>query len=568
MKKLYFLLFTLMGILTAQSQTIYSENMGTPASTTLITAYSGWQNSSPITYTGDGDVRTSSASTGYVGASGSGNVFLTSTGVKYFQIDGINTSAYSAANIQLSFGYLTNNIGTQLVLEKSINGGATWASVTFTQNANTSWNLVSITDGQIPSSTTLSLRFTQPATAQMRIDDVKLVNVSASCTMSLGTPIVACTASTLSLDPYTVTIPYTGAANATYIITGGAVSGNNPTTTAAGNIIVTVTEGTNYTINISGGTCNFDVNGNSPECKPINTLPYTETFNYTAAQTLGSQQRWTNVNSGDDVTIKAGNLTYGTTTGTGNSIEFSGDGKDPFTPFTATTSGTVYAGFMMNVSNLTNVTDGNEDYFALFTDANKNFRARFFVKRTGTQYQLGFDSTGTTTSNYDASLRNVGDVVYVILGYDFTTNTLKAWLNPNLATFNAATPATLSNTPAAAITEIGGFMIRQGNTNTTPTIEMDELKISTLTTSFLGTASFNSIDGFSMYPNPLSGNTLHFTTTANEVLYVSIYDMLGKQIVNTTVSNNTLNVSDLNTGIYIVKITEDGKTATRKLVVQ
>ena len=354
-----------------------------------------------------------------------------------------------------------------------------------------------------------------------------------------------------------------------YTITGGTVSGDNPNSVAAGNIIVTLTEGTAFAINISGSTCNFDVNGLSPECKPINTLPYFEPFNYTAAQTLGSQQMWTNVNSGDDVVIKAGNLTYGSTTGTGNSVEFSGAGMDPFSPFTATTSGTVYAGFMMKVSDLTNVTDGNEDYFALFTDANKGFQARFFVKRIGTQYQLGFDSSGTTTTNYDATLRNVGDVVYVILGYDFATNTLNAWLNPNLATFNAATTASLTkDVTASPIAEIGGFMIRQGGSSNLPTIEMDELKISTVSTTFLGTIAFNAIDGFKMYPNPSNGNTLYFTTVANAELDVQVYDMLGKQVINSKVSNNALNISGLNQGIYIVKITEEGKTATRKLVVR
>lgn len=394
---------------------------------------------------------------------------------------------------------------------------------------------------------------------------------STPCPLTLGSQVATCDATTLALDTYNVTIPFTGGATGTYNLstTSGTIGGDNPTSTASGNITISgVTEGTNVTLTISG-SCSLNSVISAPECKPVNTLPYHEPFNYTAAQTLGSQQMWTNVNSGDDVVIKAGNLTYGSTTGTGNSVEFSGAGMDPFSPFTATTSGTVYAGFMMKVSDLTNVTDGNEDYFALFTDANKGFQARFFIKRTGTQYQLGFDSSGTTTTNYDATLRNVGDVVYVILGYDFATNTLNAWLNPNLATFNAATTASLTkDVTASPIAEIGGFMIRQGGSSNLPTIEMDELKISTVSTTFLGTIAFNAIDGFKMYPNPSNGNTLYFTTVANAELDVQVYDMLGKQVINSKVSNNALNISGLNQGIYIVKITEEGKTATRKLVVR
>jgi hypothetical protein len=84
----------------------------------------------------------------------------------------------------------------------------------------------------------------------------------------------------------------------------------------------------------------------------------------------------------------------------------------------------------------------------------------------------------------------------------------------------------------------------------------------------LGTNSFNAIDGLRMYPNPLSGNVLNFNTTANAELDIQIFDILGKQVLTSKVLNNSLNVNGLNAGIYIVKITEEGKTATRKLVVK
>lgn len=359
------------------------------------------------------------------------------------------------------------------------------------------------------------------ASENLTVDGLRMYSTwfnTTPCDLVLGAETAVCDASTSTLDTYTVTIPFTGGNTAAYTLssTSGTIGGDNPNSMASGDIIVTgVTENTDITFTVSGG-CGIVKNILSPECKIINTLPYHEPFNYTVGQGLGNQQMWTNENSGDDVTVKAGNLTYGSTTGTGNSVEFSGSGIDPFSPFTATTSGTIYSGFMMKVSDLTNVTDGNEDYFALLTDANKGFRARFFVKKTGTQYQLGFDSSGTTTANYDATLRNVGDVVYVILGYDFTTNMLKAWLNPSLASFNTTTPASLSvDVTASPITEIGGFMIRQGGNTNLPTIEMDELKISIVTTTFLGTNSFDAIEGLKMYPNPLSGNVLNFSSTIN-----------------------------------------------------
>jgi len=77
----------------------------------------------------------------------------------------------------------------------------------------------------------------------------------------------------------------------------------------------------------------------------------------------------------------------------------------------------------------------------------------------------------------------------------------------------------------------------------------------------------NSIEGLKVYPNPVTNGTLYINTTANASKEVAIYDVLGKQVVKTT-TENAVNVSKLNAGVYIVKVTEEGKTATRKLVIK
>lgn len=84
----------------------------------------------------------------------------------------------------------------------------------------------------------------------------------------------------------------------------------------------------------------------------------------------------------------------------------------------------------------------------------------------------------------------------------------------------------------------------------------------------LSTTGFNAIEGLTMYPNPLKGNTLFLSSTANATMSVQIFDVLGKEVLNSNVVNSAINVAGLNAGVYIVKITEEGKTATRKLVIQ
>jgi len=72
---------------------------------------------------------------------------------------------------------------------------------------------------------------------------------------------------------------------------------------------------------------------------------------------------------------------------------------------------------------------------------------------------------------------------------------------------------------------------------------------------------------FSMFPNPTNGATVTITSPLNNTKEVQVYSILGKQVINTTITN-TLNVADLQSGIYVVKITENGKSATKKLVIR
>lgn len=566
MKKIYSLLLVFAATLSF-AQTFYTENIGTATGTVSIAA-NVFQNSTPIVYTGTADTRSTLNTGAYVGASQGRNVFITNTAGLYFQIDGLNSSAYLATNIQLSFGLNTTNVANLPTVEYSTNG-TVWTPVTYSATG-TGWTLVTVPGGQIPSSTTLSLKFSQPTPAlgQFRIDDVKLTNVSASCTLALGTPVAVCDASTLGLDTYTVTIPYTGGANATYIVTpaSGTIGGDNPTSVAAGNItILGVTEGTAYSVTVTGGTCNLSTNGNSPECKPINTLPYSEPFNYTVGNSLGAEQKWTNVNSGDNVTVVAGNLNYTGITSTGNSVSFSGTGIDVRTPFTTTNSGTVYASFLATASDLSNVTvDLTNTYFAFFADATgATTAARIWIRKNGTQYQYGLGS-GTAPTNWSANLYNANDIQYLVLGYDFTTNLLSLYENPTIA---GTSSSTVSVTPTVAFTSFGGFMFRQDGATNTPTMIIDELRINTVPTFTLSSSSLSQIDGLKMYPNPAKNN-LYIETTLNNDIIVSIVNMLGKEVVNTKLINNTINVANLASGIYIVNITEEGKTSTKKLIIE
>ena len=89
--------------------------------------------------------------------------------------------------------------------------------------------------------------------------------------------------------------------------------------------------------------------------------------------------------------------------------------------------------------------------------------------------------------------------------------------------------------------------------------------------TFSGTSSLsvkkNAISGLNIYPNPVTNGNLYISSDRNETKAVTIFDVLGKQVLKANVSNQVVNVSNLSKGFYILKNTEAGQTASRKLVI-
>jgi hypothetical protein len=75
----------------------------------------------------------------------------------------------------------------------------------------------------------------------------------------------------------------------------------------------------------------------------------------------------------------------------------------------------------------------------------------------------------------------------------------------------------------------------------------------------------NQISGLQVYPNPTK-NILNITTDLDSTKNIEIYDMVGKKVLVEN-TQSQLDVSSLVTGMYIVKITEDGKTSTKRLAI-
>jgi len=77
-----------------------------------------------------------------------------------------------------------------------------------------------------------------------------------------------------------------------------------------------------------------------------------------------------------------------------------------------------------------------------------------------------------------------------------------------------------------------------------------------------------SIEGLNLYPNPVATGKIYITSKKDSEKEIIIFDVLGKKVLQTRINTKELNISNLSPGVYIIKITEEGSTSSRKLIVQ
>ncbi len=117
----------------------------------------------------------------------------------------------------------------------------------------------------------------------------------------------------------------------------------------------------------------------------------------------------------------------------------------------------------------------------------------------------------------------------------------------------------------SGINESGDVLIEIKNTKSVQII-VDDVQWSqnNLTLSVVK----NEIINFSLFPNPVKEGRFVIKTSNNDPKKVQIYSLLGQKVYQNYVkSNELIDVSHLNQGFYLVRVEENGKIATRKLIV-
>ena len=430
-------------------------------------------------------------------------------------------------------------------------------------------------------SDTQSIQRKADGTYEVKNITFRELNDTATCELSMSSPSAVCDAITASVDTYTATVSFSGGGDGTFVVTADSgtvdLTAGNPTTDATGTITVTgIIEGTDVIVNVAdGGLCDVDYTIFSADCEPALALPLYEGFDYTAGDFLEDQTNWTGFYSGDNILVGGpGGLTYtGLAAQTGNHVSFEGSGIDNKIEFTGVSSGEVFASFIFNITDQSSITDLNDGgYFAALAAGDSSFDTRVWVHPTtdpvGTTYEISI--TNASSGAVFAGTYNVGDNVLIVLSYAPGVGTVKGWVNPT--SLGGAEPSPdFSETDASAAATIDRFIIRQDSAGETPSILFDELRIGTsfadVTPTTLSNEDYIS-DVFKLYPNPAKSGLVNITSTGSETIQANVYDILGKQVINAAVASGRLDVSTLNTGVYIVKLTQGTATTTKKLIIQ
>lgn len=327
------------------------------------------------------------------------------------------------------------------------------------------------------------------------------------------------------------------------------------------------------------------------------TLLY-EDFNYTVGGNVGGNLATTSDATGSNnwathsntlttgtgtIDIQSGSLTYtGLVASTGNKILFPGNNtttpRDINRPITATASKIAYYSALVNVTDNTQLSATVAYFMGLGATAGASVTSlggRLGIASSNTGFRLSIQNTSTGTPTFTEVPLDLtfGTTYFVVVKYDITTagaTVATLWVNPT--SFGGAEPVggVSNSSGTGSFTTFASVFLR--NSSGSPKAGIDEIRVGVTWADVTPAAplkvSQNTIAGLNMYPNPVTNGNLYITSNSSQAKSVAIYDVLGKQVVNTKTNNNAVSVANLKRGVYIVKVTEDEKTATRKLIIE
>ena len=280
-------------------------------------------------------------------------------------------------------------------------------------------------------------------------------------------------------------------------------------------------------------------------------------------------------------------------------VPYSAGGGYASSAIALATDGTIYASAKLNgdgdgVLKAYNPADGSEKWSVTFTGENTEkggpavaADGTVYLGNTGGKMQAFNPANGTILWTYTASggievvpaIDNLGRLYFGDkngMFYVLNTDGTEAYTPLSLGTkitspaaihsdgkiyvgVETATGGKLSAlTTSATGLQTGGWPMFGKNAKHTSNVNAIVLSIN----------NENFIEGFKVYPNPTK-NSFSIETSFNGEKSVQIFDILGKNVFSKTISgNNKIEQLNLKSGIYLLKVSENGKSTSSKLIIE
>ena len=363
--------------------------------------------------------------------------------------------------------------------------------------------------------------------------DTITFEINLPCYLSITDIMTSCNSETnADTDLYTATLAFTGGGSSQYTIETngiGTISGDDPSSVENGTITISgITEGTDFGITITGdasnSSCNIERTIYSPTCLgTVSSCP--------AEGSIIITEVMQNPNASFDSNGEYFEV-YNTTS---EAIDMVGwlikDESSETEVHTISTSLIVPA----------------NDYVVLAINSDTNLNGGVIADYVYDNISLGNGTDGLILE----CLSGVIDSVTWDNGTTFPDPT-GASMELAVNKYNASENDNGANWSEATSSLSGGDLGTPGMAN-----------------DFTLSTKSNEIEGFAIYPNPVTGDFLTITSASSSDKFVAIYSVFGQEVLSTSISGSKsdISVTSLTSGVYILKVVENGKTATSKIII-
>ncbi|HPT14147.1 MAG TPA: lamin tail domain-containing protein [Bacteroidales bacterium] len=222
-------------------------------------------------------------------------------------------------------------------------------------------------------------------------------------------------------------------------------------------------------------------------------LLFEENFAYPVGDLLTAHGWANHSGTSNFIAVTAASISYSNyqSSGIGEEVTLTSSGEDVNKQFTAQTSGSVYAGLLVNVTSV--ATTGDYFFHLGATAMGTNFKGRLFVKKDASNNLAFGIAHSTTAANYSAFNYALNTTYLIVVKYTINSGTandvVSIYVNPVIGDPEPASPLVTNTDTPNDPADIGTVALRQGTAGNLVGLKLDGIRIGTTWSSVVGLAA-------------------------------------------------------------------------------